>query len=233
MTYHPRSTGPNRGMSPGVNDHSPKPEFDPVLVEQVAEAIALADDQWQHGVEGSRDMWERYLARAVLTAVAPTIYEEIMTDTFHPEFGFAWREPDGECYKAYQQGRAEGAADAAGRLRDLTSRLGFGDGITEPQADNDTVVAWFDGCRREADEWRESQRWREGCALAGHPDDEDCYEHDPQFAYQRGMVEGARQVADAVKKEADDWANDIGAVPGVNACRRVAREAVTRIEGGA
>lgn len=31
----------------------------------------------------------------------------------------------------------------ADRLRDLTSRLGYGDGITEPQADNDTIVAEF------------------------------------------------------------------------------------------
>lgn len=63
--------------------------------------------------------------------------------------------------------------------RDLTRRLGFGDNITEPMADNDTIVAWFDEQGRDAAEWRESQHWRVDCHLAGHPDDEDCYEHDP------------------------------------------------------
>lgn len=65
------------------------------------------------------------------------------------------------------------------RLRDLTRRLGFGDGITEPQADNDTIVAWFEEQGREADEWREHESWRIDCIMAGHPEDEDCPEHGP------------------------------------------------------
>ncbi len=65
------------------------------------------------------------------------------------------------------------------RLRDLVSRLGFGDGVTEPMADNDTIVTWVDQRLLEAAEWRESQRWRDDCETAGHPNDEDCPEHDP------------------------------------------------------
>lgn len=75
--------------------------------------------------------------------------------------------------------------------RDLVSRLGFGDNITEPMADNDTVVAWYEERSREADEWRESQRWRDECALAGHSDDEDCSEHDPVARHVREAVEAA------------------------------------------
>lgn len=75
---------------------------------------------------------------------------------------------------------AESARDAAeGALSDLVSRLGFGDNVTEPMADNDTVVRWVDEQVTEASEWRESQSWRNDCVLAGHPDNEDCYEHDP------------------------------------------------------
>jgi hypothetical protein len=71
-------------------------------------------------------------------------------------------------------------AEAAEALhRDLVSRLGFGNNITEPMADNDTVVTWVEALDADASEWRESQRWRDECYAAGHPDDEDCYEHDP------------------------------------------------------
>lgn len=38
-------------------------------------------------------------------------YREALTDAFHPEFGTAWREPDGECWKAYAAGLAEGRAE--------------------------------------------------------------------------------------------------------------------------
>lgn len=65
--------------------------------------------------------------------------------------------------------------------RDLTHRLGFGNNITEPQADNDTIVKWYDERSNEAAEWRESQSWRNDCYDAGHSDDEDCYEHDPSL----------------------------------------------------
>jgi hypothetical protein len=65
------------------------------------------------------------------------------------------------------------------------SRLGFGDNITEPMADNDTIVAWFEQQSRDASEWQESQLWRNDCYAAGHPDDEDCYECDPRLRLER------------------------------------------------
>lgn len=63
--------------------------------------------------------------------------------------------------------------------RDLVSRLGFGDNITEPMADNDTIVKWFEEQGRDASEWHEHELWRGDCYVAGHPDDEDCDEHGP------------------------------------------------------
>lgn len=63
--------------------------------------------------------------------------------------------------------------------RDLTSRLGFGDGVTEPMADNDTIVKWFEEQGRLANEWVEHELWRNDCCAAGHPDDEDCDDHGP------------------------------------------------------
>lgn len=39
--------------------------------------------------------------------------------------------------------------------RDLTSRLGFGDGITEPMADNDTIVEFIEQLLMEASEHHE------------------------------------------------------------------------------
>jgi hypothetical protein len=61
--------------------------------------------------------------------------------------------------KALTQARA-----ATERHRDLTSRLGFGDGITEPQADNDTIVRlvqeqrWAkDAAEHQRDEWRRAR----------------------------------------------------------------------------
>lgn len=35
-------------------------------------------------------------------------YAEALTDTFHPEFGTAWRAGDGECWQAHQDGFDEG-----------------------------------------------------------------------------------------------------------------------------
>lgn len=42
-------------------------------------------------------------------------YAEALTDTFHPEFGTAWREPDGECWQAYQKGWDECEQHRAGK----------------------------------------------------------------------------------------------------------------------
>lgn len=96
---------------------------------------------------------------------------------------------------------AEVRAEAEARHRDLTRRLGFGDNITEPQADNDTIVAWFEQQGHDASEWVESQRWRDACHEKGHPDDEDCFECDPMFAYDRGKRDGA---AEALREAADE-----------------------------
>lgn len=86
--------------------------------------------------------------------------------------------------------------------RDLTSRLGFGDGITEPMADNDTIVEWFEQRTIEAREWWESQRWRDDCSAAGHPDDEDCWEHDPalRLARAEAALASAKAEADALRE---------------------------------
>jgi hypothetical protein len=93
-----------------------------------------------------------------------------------------------------------GAKAERERIRDLTSRLGFGDGITEPQADNDTIVAWFEERDAEAREWRESQRWRDDCHVAGHPEDEDCWEHDPLLRADRDARASERErIAEAIE----------------------------------
>jgi len=88
------------------------------------------------------------------------------------------------------------AAEAA--HRGLVSRLGFGDNISEPMADNDTIVEWFEERGREASEWVESRAWRNDCHLAGHPDGEDCFEHDPALKL-RGRIS---RVADAYARSA-------------------------------
>ena len=75
------------------------------------------------------------------------------------------------------------ARTAAERLRDLTSRLGYGDGITEPMAPNDVIVEGVERDRADASEWHENQAWRNECAAAGCPDDDDCREHDPHWGW--------------------------------------------------
>ena len=81
--------------------------------------------------------------------------------------------------------------------RDLTSRLGFGDGITEPMADNDTIVAWFEEQSRLANEWVEHELWRGDCYAAGHPDDEDCDEHGPTCCNRTHVLPPATTEGDA------------------------------------
>jgi len=75
---------------------------------------------------------------------------------------------------------------------DLTGRLGFGPGFQEPKADNDTIIAFYEQESRDASEWRESQQWRGECALNGHRDDEDCYEHDPMLILHKAITERDR-----------------------------------------
>jgi hypothetical protein len=72
---------------------------------------------------------------------------------------------------------------AADRLRDLTDRLGYGDGVTEPMAPNDVIVAGVEQDRADAREWHEHQAWRNECAAAGCPDDQDCRDHDPHWGW--------------------------------------------------
>lgn len=82
--------------------------------------------------------------------------------------------------------------------RDLTRRLGFGDNVSEPQADNDTIVRWFEEQSRDANEWQESQLWRNDCYVAGHPEDDDCHECDPAL-----RLEAAEAKVAAVEALAD------------------------------
>lgn len=99
-----------------------------------------------------------------------------------------------------QRDEATERAEVAERVhRDLTSRLGFGDGITEPQADNDTIVGWFEEQGREAGEWREHESWRNTCAELGCPEDADCFDHDPHL-----QVENYRVRAEAAERRVEE-----------------------------
>ena len=51
--------------------------------------------------------------------------------------------------------------------RMVTTALGYGDGITEPQIEHRDFVAECERQFAEASEWRESQRWRDGLASSG------------------------------------------------------------------
>ena len=80
-------------------------------------------------------------------------------------------------------------------------------------ADNDTIVEWVEALGRDANEWGESQAWRIDCALAGHPDDEDCHEHDPSLAAGTaeaalaGLVAGLSELADDLAARAEHCHN--------------------------
>lgn len=92
--------------------------------------------------------------------------------------------------------------------RDLTRRLGFGDNITEPQADNDIIIAWVDEQVLDASEWQESQRWRIECQVAkGHDPLNDCYECDPALRLDAALAQlGA--IAALVEKYESSWEPD-------------------------
>lgn len=85
----------------------------------------------------------------------------------------------------------------------LTRAIGYGDGVTEPQADVETVIAAWEEVSRDAAEWREHEQWRVECYLAGHPKDEDCWEHDP--ARRLEAAESAVAAVRAVLAEHWDW----------------------------
>ena len=63
--------------------------------------------------------------------------------------------------------------------REVVASLGFGDGHTEPQATPEQFQHAMERTLSDQSEWHESQLWRDACAMAGHPDDEDCAVHDP------------------------------------------------------
>lgn len=86
-------------------------------------------------------------------------------------------------------------AEAQAVHRDLTRRLGFGDDITEPMADNNTIVAWFDQQGRDAAEWREHERFRDECLIAGHDPLNDCDEHGPGCCQRPHLTEEAAVAA--------------------------------------
>lgn len=51
------------------------------------------------------------------------VARETHTSLLHPEFGTEWREPDGECYKAYQRGRDEVTAAMTALADEWDARL--------------------------------------------------------------------------------------------------------------
>jgi len=63
--------------------------------------------------------------------------------------------------------------------RKVTSALGYGDGVTEPQIGHAEFIAEMQQQARDANEWHDHQLWVNDCAAAGHDEFEDCYEHDP------------------------------------------------------
>ena len=122
------------------------------------------------------------------------------------EIGGVRIEPCDEYGSTVTTARAESAEAEVVTLRanwrHVTKSLGYGDGVTEPQIGHVEFVAECERQFSEASEWRESQRWRDECHDAGHPDDEDCYEHDPVLA----LVALRAKVA-AVEALADQWAD--------------------------
>lgn len=104
--------------------------------------------------------------------------------------------------------RTEAAEAERDRLRAdyrrLTSTLGYGDGINEPQADVGTLIRELERTASEASEWRDSQLWRNDCYDAGHPDDEDCWEHDPTL-----RLDAAIKRAEAAEAEVSEYRSAI------------------------
>lgn len=83
-------------------------------------------------------------------------------------------------------------AAAEADWRKVTSVMGYGDGITEPQATPDEFIEAMEGIAGEAAEWRDANLWRVDCAVAGHPYDQDCHEHDPALRLMSSEAEVAR-----------------------------------------
>jgi hypothetical protein len=149
-------------------------------VEQVKEAGALiaADD--------ASDPWRRSLVKTLGRAISA----------------------EADLSAARERVRVvESERDAARAThRDLVSRLGFGDNITEPMADNETIVAWFEQQGRDANEWVESQLWRNDCYAAGHPQDDDCHACDPRLAL-LARAESAEAAHEALRADLEALAD--------------------------
>ena len=134
------------------------------------EAAALADDGW----------WSVPVLALVAEVRRLTAEAATQREWFEAADAAAERRLDQSI--AWME-RAEAAEAEVVTLRanwrHVTKSLGYGDGVTEPQIGHVEFVAECERQFSEASEWRESQRWRDECHDAGHPDDEDCYEHDP------------------------------------------------------
>lgn len=57
-------------------------------------------------------LWKMKLIIKFFKNEVEEIVTEVYTDLFHPEFGTVWREPNGECYLAYQDGYQQGCSDS-------------------------------------------------------------------------------------------------------------------------
>lgn len=95
-----------------------------------------------------------------------------------------------------QLAAAEHRADEAeGVHRDLTSSLGFGDGITEPMADNETIInAVGQAVTAERELWELTQA---ACVEAECDPEEDCDTHHPVRRAERAEHRATRAEAQA------------------------------------
>lgn len=95
----------------------------------------------------------KWYAETILASDWLAEHDADLYDALRDELAYAIRTRDEWEANA---GEAEARAEAAeAEQRDLVSRLGFGDGVTEPMADNDTIVEFVDQVLMEASEHRE------------------------------------------------------------------------------
>lgn len=102
----------------------------------------------------------------------------------------------------------DAAARETARHADLTGRLGFGDGITEPQADNDVIVAAVEATRALASEYQEIASPPVSCdACRGRiqAGDDPCPEHNLHDRLNRGDEAYPLQQRIALALETLSW----------------------------
>lgn len=125
-------------------------------------------------VERERDELREHLACDLSTALVADGHAGTLTGNLAADMA---------AYATRLKGRAEQAEAALAAMTAeqsaMLARFGFGDNVTEPQAPLSVFIEYVEGWQRDADEWREHENFRIDCALAGHPEDEDCAEHDP------------------------------------------------------